>query len=689
MSRRPGLFDPCPCGSGKRFHSCCKVLGAAANDPARLTALAVRKHAAGDHASAETLYRKALEVDASYPDALRNLALLLADRGEFDAAEPLLRRCLELQPDAFASYFALGTVLARQKRLEAAAEAFRAASEADPQSVHALVNLGAVLAELGRGERATEALERALHLDPGNADAALNLALLRSERGEHAAALELAGRAARAAGADPRVHGVHGMLALRAASLDAALGAFQSVLASRPDDFDARVNTGSCLADLGRPGDAIVHFEHALRLQPDSAKLWCNLALARLETRQLAAAQEAVARAAACDPSDPMVIGHQGLLAALTGEYDDALAFYRAALEREPENIAYCIGLASVLYETQGPAEAARAYEAFLRVNPGSTSAHFELATQLLQVGRFSDAWPHYEFRNQTQFRRSRSEPRPPLGALRGQPLVLRFEQGLGDQLFFLRFVPAMRALAGAPSVTYISKPEIASLVKQAAGIDTVAVTQGAHDAPGLLIGDLPSYVMARGASVPEPLRLAASSEARDRARRVLAEAGPGPYLAATWEAGSPPGTERERRLAMLKLHKRIDPQSFGAALAAWPGTVLSLQRAPRASDQAAFDAGLGRSAASLSELNKDLDAMLAVLELVDEYVGVSNTNMHLRAAAGRPARVLVPRPYEWRWMYEGTGSPWFPGFRVYREARDAGWKPALEALARELAERP
>ena len=35
------------------------------------------------------------------------------------------------------------------------------------------------------------------------------------------------------------------------------------------------------------------------------------------------------------------------------------------------------------------------------------------------------------------------------------------------------------------------------------------------------------------------------------------------------------------------------------------------------------------------------------VLALLDEYIGVSNTNMHLRAAAGRTARVLVPRPAE------------------------------------------
>jgi len=62
----------------------------------------------------------------------------------------------------------------------------------------------------------------------------------------------------------------------------------------------------------------------------------------------------------------------------------------------------------------------------------------------------------------------------------------------------------------------------------------------------------------------------------------------------------------------------------------------------------------------------------------------VSNTNMHLRAALGRTARVLVPLPPEGRWGSSGEVSPWFPGFAVYRDT--AGWDAALERLRADLA---
>ena len=93
----------------------------------------------------------------------------------------------------------------------------------------------------------------------------------------------------------------------------------------------------------------------------------------------------------------------------------------------------------------------------------------------------------------------------------------------------------------------------------------------------------------------------------------------------------------------------------------------------------------LGRPAHDLSTLNEDLEQILALLSLIDEYVGVSNTNMHLRAGAGKTARVLVPAPPEWRWMAEGNESPWFPGFGVYRQRYDGSWDEAFDMLATDL----
>jgi hypothetical protein len=61
---------------------------------------------------------------------------------------------------------------------------------------------------------------------------------------------------------------------------------------------------------------------------------------------------------------------------------------------------------------------------------------------------------------------------------------------------------------------------------------------------------------------------------------------------------------------------------------------------------------------------------------------------MHLAAAAGATADVLVPFPPEWRWGVAGE-SPWFPGFRVFRQRPDGDWSRALAELAGESSAGP
>ena len=131
---------------------------------------------------------------------------------------------------------------------------------------------------------------------------------------------------------------------------------------------------------------------------------------------------------------------------------------------------------------------------------------------------------------------------------------------------------------------------------------------------------------------------------------------------------------------------KEVSLSSLTKLLHPIDGTFLCLQRAPEAGELDRFGEGLGRPLHDFTALNEDLEEMLALLSLMDEYVTVSNTNVLLRAGTGRTSRVLVPNPPEYRWMAEGDESPWFPGCKVYRQKVDGGWDEALDALSNDLA---
>jgi len=180
----------------------------------------------------------------------------------------------------------------------------------------------------------------------------------------------------------------------------------------------------------------------------------------------------------------------------------------------------------------------------------------------------------------------------------------------------------------------------------------------------------------------PPPFRLKVPPERIAAWAERLPAIGPPPYVGLTWRAGTSKQARSEfAPEALAALYKEIDVAALGQAVRGWPGTVLVLQRLPASGEIASLSGAAGSKAHDLSHLNEQLEEMAAVLALIEEYVGVSNTNMHIRAGVGKAARVLVPFPPEYRWMHSGEASPWFPGFRVYRQPASLDWTQTLRAL--------
>ncbi len=191
-------------------------------------------------------------------------------------------------------------------------------------------------------------------------------------------------------------------------------------------------------------------------------------------------------------------------------------------------------------------------------------------------------------------------------------------------------------------------------------------------------VGDLPYLLgMTDASDIPPSIELPVLPERVSGMRGRLAGLGPPPHIGVTWRAG----TQKRNHLSKIAPLERL-----AAALRPIGGTVVVVQRNPAAGEIEAFADMLGRDAHDFTALNDDLEGMLALVDLLDDYVCVSNTNLHLRAVRGRASRVLVPHPPEFRWMASGEESPWFPGTRVYRQTTDRDWNPAFAALERDLA---
>jgi hypothetical protein len=57
----------------------------------------------------------------------------------------------------------------------------------------------------------------------------------------------------------------------------------------------------------------------------------------------------------------------------------------------------------------------------------------------------------------------------------------------------------------------------------------------------------------------------------------------------------------------------------------------------------------------------------------------------HLAGALGRPTWVAVKHIPDWRWMLEGSHSPWYPTMRLFRQPAREDWDSVFAAMAETL----
>jgi len=442
---------------------------------------------------------------------------------------------------------------------------------------------------------------------------------------------------------------------------------------------------GVAYGETGQLELAEATFRKALKRKPAFVDALVNLAKSLEKQEKLPEARKLFERALAIDPGFPKLAANLAKIHRDCGETERA----RSLLERSKNNIDaqdLVMALAECEFDLGNKDRALEHLRVAVSEHADWKLARNSFAHMLLSTAHWREGWIEYVGRRNLFDPRPTQIPAPLPLRLEGRHILLRGEQGIGDVLFFLRFAPLLSERGAR--LTLACEKKLLSVLGKNAFLEAVreAREEDAADPQfdyRLWTGDLPALVDA--VETPPPWRFVVNEGDRRAAGQRLAALGPPPYLAVTWRAGTDTARGREFGLERTTLTKSVPPALLGAALCGWPGTVILLQRGARPQDGAEFAAGFAAPFHDLSALGEDLRALLAVLFVLDEYVTVSNTNVHLLAGIGRTARVLVPFPAEWRWMRGEAGSPWFPDFPVYRQSVSRDWSGALARLRADL----
>ncbi|HVU32274.1 MAG TPA: tetratricopeptide repeat protein [Opitutaceae bacterium] len=174
------------------------------------------------------------------------------------------------------------------------------------------------------------------------------------------------------------------------------VGIWRDTVLSRPGNAFAHNNYGNILAQSGRPADAVVQFDEALRLKPDYAEPAYNAGNA---LRKLGRLPEAIARyeqALRINPAMPDAEVGLGRALEEAGRDGEAMAHYEQALRINSRYTEALNEIGLALQRAGHVPEAIARYRQALQIDPNLATVHDNLGNALRAAGRAPEAIAEY-----------------------------------------------------------------------------------------------------------------------------------------------------------------------------------------------------------------------------------------------------------------------------------------------------
>jgi tetratricopeptide (TPR) repeat protein len=478
----------------------------------------------------------------------------------------------------------------------------------------------------------------------------------------------------------PEAEHLLGLVAHQSGKLAEAIEHLQRATRLAPHVALFHANLGEMLRLAGRPRLAADAARRALDIEPKMPAALSNLGVARYELKDYEGAARAQRRAIAVVPNYAEAHSNLGNALHALRQFDEAIACYRRAIELKPDYADAWANLGTTLHHSGSFDEGVAALRRALALASDHANAHAGLGILLLMRGEFGEGWGEYEWRLRSSERKGPRFPEIPWQGehLAGKHIYVEAEQGFGDTLQFVRYIPLLAARAG--KVTLRVHQQLVRLLRESLPGITVLGDPVPYQCDAVLLS-LPRLFKTRLETIPAGVPyLRAPADAIQRWNSLLGNM-EGLKVGIVW-AGNPDHVNDSRRSIDIK---QLEPL-FGVRGVSF----ASLQLGPHAADLRKLKRSKNLIQDLLiHDLSTDLEDFAdtaAAIHALDLVITVDTSVAHAAGAIGKPVWVLLPWVTDWRWLLNREDNPWYPTMRLFRQQRGSDWADVIPRLAKELA---
>lgn len=667
-----------------------------------------------DFVSAERLYQVILSEYPNQFEALFLLGLLKIDQGEYESAVHSFHKALNVSADNADVYNYLAVAWLGLNKYSVALECLKKSVEFKPDYSEAYYNMGIVFQKMGDIFNAELSYKRTIYFNPENAVAYHNLAILLCEQGKFKDSEINYRRAIEINNNYFLAYNNLGDLLQKSDKLSEAIDCYKKAVKLKPDYADAYYNLGIALQRLGNYSDAITSFKQAVMINPNlpefhyhlgnalsnkgefeesvksyrealkfqsgNAETYLNLSVSLLK---LGMADESVLNCyKAIDINSDYAEAYHNLGVAFNdmGRFNDAVDSYKHALQIKPDYREAHVNLGNSYKNMLKLDEAIKCFSLAVTDKDEYDAGRMNRALTWLLKGDFRQGWPAYEHRllKKEYPKRKFHSPRWDGMPLNGKTILVYSEQGLGDTIQFVRFLPMLKKTGAR--VVFECQESLLPLLKRCDGIDDIVVLK--KDIDHLIKFDvhlpllsLPLLLGVTLDSIPASVPyIFPDCEIVSKMAGILCP-DTNFKVGIVW-AGNPKQSNDRNRSCRLDCF---------ALLGNVPGvTLYSLQKgSPESQINNPPD---GLSVCDLNSVMCGFSDTAAFIYNLDLVISVDTAVAHLAGAIGKPVWALVCHCPTWYFQLDRDDCAWYPTMRLFRQPKPRDWDAVLQKVAVALA---
>lgn len=452
------------------------------------------------------------------------------------------------------------------------------------------------------------------------------------------------------------------------------------VLKIDPENHQIQQLLGVCYQNLKRYKDAREAFEKCLKINPNEPESLNNLALTYASEFDYKKACEILIIAVEKNPKASCIHNNLGLQYRSLEEHENAISCFKKSLELKNDSKTWAM-MGGCYGELKQLDKAEKCFLKALNLDPDFAAAHTDLACVYQLKGDWKQGFKEYEWRFNVyeqlkvwkklydQNKRWKGQD------ISGKKLLVHTEQGIGDGINFIRYLPILKT-RGIHLTLHCSEP-ILPLVQSFADeffskcpskISTEDLPDHDFNCPVMSLPHILNLDY-----IPNDPYIFISEKIKIEKYNDKIKIG------IVW-AGNPEHSNDRKRSCELKMFKGLHDLNNVKLFSLMKDT-----RKRAYNDQnKPIDLTEGSENMQIVDFSEQIKSFYdtaLIINSLDIIIGVDTSVLHLAGAMGKPCCLLLSKNNDWRWKSEGETTLWYPNMKLFRQEKNGDWSSVFEKV--------